>query len=674
MIFLRPEFLYALSLLSIPIIIHLFNFRRYKVVYFSQLRFLKNIQQKTKTGSRIKHLMVLLSRCLAIAALVFAFAQPIIPSKNPSISSNNYISIYVDNSFSMQAENEEGILIDNVKNTALSIVESFGATDKFQLLTNEFQGKHLHWYNREDMINEISAIQLSPIVRQLSQVVDRAAQLPIEEENALRNFYLLSDLQKSSFDLSYLKIDESLNIIPMFHQSTVNFSISEAWFDNPYHLHGQLEQLNFRINSAPTSAEFEYFGSLYLNGQLKAPFSNTEDLQQNDETKVGFKNPASGEQQTGFLVVNDYPIRFDDTLFFSYPIQSNVDVLHIYDKSPSPAITGLFETDTFVNYQINQKNQIAYEDWDKLNMIMLDGIHELSSGLQQELSNFLEKGNSLVVFPSVEEDPKQLNEFLQELGIGYYSKVRENGQKVSSINLEASIFKDVFDKTPEQIDLPQSKRYRTINTPLKSNAEGILSFRNGENFLTAFELNNSAKVYLFASGLAEEESNLGKHALFVPLLYNMALQSNPIDDISYFFDTPTLFLNGIEQNEAAIHLLGNGIDFIPQQRFVNKQLQIQINDQLEKAGHYQLIRDNEVLATIALNYSRIESNLEQFSVKDIEETAQLNNLSVRIIDETVDKIKSAIEEVEKGVQLWKYFIVLALLFFGVETALLRLMP
>jgi len=63
--FLYPSFLYALLALAIPIIIHLFFFRRFKKVYFTNVRFLKEIKEETSARQRLKNLLVLLMRLLA---------------------------------------------------------------------------------------------------------------------------------------------------------------------------------------------------------------------------------------------------------------------------------------------------------------------------------------------------------------------------------------------------------------------------------------------------------------------------------------------------------------------------------------------------------------------------------------------------------------------------------
>ncbi|MCX6185937.1 MAG: BatA domain-containing protein, partial [Bacteroidetes bacterium] len=77
--FVYPGFLFALFAISIPIIIHLFNFRRYKKIVFSDIRFLKQVIEKNQKQQNIKNWLVLLCRILAISFLVIAFAQPYLP-------------------------------------------------------------------------------------------------------------------------------------------------------------------------------------------------------------------------------------------------------------------------------------------------------------------------------------------------------------------------------------------------------------------------------------------------------------------------------------------------------------------------------------------------------------------------------------------------------------------
>ena len=78
--FLYPAFLFGLFSLAVPVIIHLFNFRKYKKVYFTNVRFLKELKQESESKSKLKNYLILASRLLALTCLVLAFAQPFIPA------------------------------------------------------------------------------------------------------------------------------------------------------------------------------------------------------------------------------------------------------------------------------------------------------------------------------------------------------------------------------------------------------------------------------------------------------------------------------------------------------------------------------------------------------------------------------------------------------------------
>ena len=213
-----PAFLFALSAIAIPIIIHLFNFRKFKTVYFSNIRFLKEVKQETQAKSKLKHLLVLAARILAISFLVFAFAQPFIPVTNKVIVvGDKVVSIFVDNSFSMDAINKNGTLLDDAKKHALEIVSAYKPTDRFQLLTNDFEGKHQRLVNKEELIELLDEIKISPASHSFSEIVTRQMDVLQKKESEIKISFVISDFQKSSVNIDQIKNDTaiSFNLIPL---------------------------------------------------------------------------------------------------------------------------------------------------------------------------------------------------------------------------------------------------------------------------------------------------------------------------------------------------------------------------------------------------------------------------------------------------------------------------
>src|SRR5690554_2032448 len=109
--FKHPEILYALFLLLIPIFIHLFQLRRFQKMDFTNVAFLRKVTVQTRKSSKIKKWLTLFMRLLAFASIIIAFAQPFSISKN-AIEKEVETTIYIDNSFSMQAKGPRGTLLE----------------------------------------------------------------------------------------------------------------------------------------------------------------------------------------------------------------------------------------------------------------------------------------------------------------------------------------------------------------------------------------------------------------------------------------------------------------------------------------------------------------------------------------------------------------------------------
>ncbi len=274
--FVYPEFLYFLIAIAIPIIIHLFNFRKFKKVYFSNVQFLKEVKQETQSKSKLKHLLVLISRILAITFLVLAFAQPFIPSNLSTNSNSNVVGIYIDNSFSMESIGENGMLLDEAKLKATEIINSYKKTDHFIVCDNNFKPESQRLLDAEDAIEKIEEIQISTSTRNLSDAVVRIKDVLNQESLESNTFlYLLSDFQKSTTDFIKFPIDSSVSIylLPSFSSKTNNLYIDSCWFETPSHILYQREKLNVQIQNNSNQDLENIPLKLYINDELISPTS-----------------------------------------------------------------------------------------------------------------------------------------------------------------------------------------------------------------------------------------------------------------------------------------------------------------------------------------------------------------------------------------------------------------
>ena len=104
--FVAPVFLYGLSAIMIPIIIHLVELRRAKKILFTNVAFIREVKNITASHRRLKQILILLARIGFVVFLVLLFAQPYLLNKQNAVNNTNNFKLFLDNSLSMQNESE----------------------------------------------------------------------------------------------------------------------------------------------------------------------------------------------------------------------------------------------------------------------------------------------------------------------------------------------------------------------------------------------------------------------------------------------------------------------------------------------------------------------------------------------------------------------------------------
>ncbi|MBL7837130.1 MAG: BatA and WFA domain-containing protein, partial [Bacteroidetes bacterium] len=196
MVWLYPQFLWALFALLVPIAIHLFNFRRYKRIEFSNVRLLSQINRQTKSGNQLKKYLILASRLLAFTCLVLAFVQPVIKKDNTSLENGKTsISLFIDNSYSMNLSGEEGQLLEAAKNRARAIVNAASNADEFNIITTDLNASFMHFRGKQATLDNLDKIKLSLSSRPISDILEIQNRL-LKDRNGEKLSYLISDFQK----------------------------------------------------------------------------------------------------------------------------------------------------------------------------------------------------------------------------------------------------------------------------------------------------------------------------------------------------------------------------------------------------------------------------------------------------------------------------------------------
>src|SRR5436190_6185168 len=171
---LYPSFLWALAVLAIPVIIHLFNFRKTVRIYFSSNRFLKQVKEASTAKRKLRHYLILLSRLMFLFFLVITFCQPFIPAKE-QLGSNRNIVLYVDNSQSMSAQMADKTRgLDAGLNFVRTIVELFPPDTRYKLITNDFAPYSNSFKTKPEQLDLLTQLRLSPVSRSAQQITECA--------------------------------------------------------------------------------------------------------------------------------------------------------------------------------------------------------------------------------------------------------------------------------------------------------------------------------------------------------------------------------------------------------------------------------------------------------------------------------------------------------------------
>jgi hypothetical protein len=684
MSFTYPAFLFALSAIAIPIIIHLFNFRKFKTVYFSNVRFLKEVKQETQAKSKLKHLLVLAARILFIIFLVLAFAQPFMPVINKKISrGDKAVSIFIDNSFSMDAVNKNGTLLDEAKKRALEIVAAYKPSDRFQLLTNDFEGRHQRLVNKEEFIEWLDEIKISPATRSIDEITSRA--FDVLQQSGIKNktAFIISDFQKSISKLEAVKNDTSISVrlLPLTAAEKSNVYIDTCWFETPVRQYNQVEKLHVRIrNNSDKDLENNSI-KLFINNVQKTPASFNAEKNSQAEVVLSFASRDAGIQHCR-IELNDYPVTFDDKFYFSFQVSKTINVLCINPMgtaTESPYLNKLFGSDSLFVLKNMIENQLDYSKLGENNLIILNELKNISSGLSQELKRFTDNGGSVLVFPPYDADLTSYKEFSLISQSNYFEKQDTTDTKVDKINLEHDIYKDVFERkifSASNLDLPKVSAHYVMSKSTRSKEEYLLRLQNGDVFLARYP-QGKGKLYLCAGGLSSSFSNFAKHAIFVPTLYKIAMYSQETQPLFYTIgNNESIESSKSLSGENVYHIKGitGNFDVIPEHKVSDSKTEIMVHDQIAEAGNYMLFADKDPVIGIAFNFNRKESALDYQNQNElIEEIDRLNLFNFNIINNSEQNLTKSLSELDQGKKLWKLCVLLALLFLAAEVLLLRLM-
>jgi hypothetical protein len=681
--FVFPAFLFALGALAIPVIIHLFYFRRFKRIYFTNVRFLKEVKEETSNRRKLRNILVLLMRCLAFAFLVLGFAQPFIPRSTAVKKGEKSVSIFIDNSFSMNALSKEAPLLELGKKRAREIVSAFAPDDRFQILTNDFEGRDQRLVGKDDALNRIEEIRISPASRELSKVLLRQEQCLSTSKAANKLAYQISDFQQNIADLEHFR-DTLLDIylVPIRAVQENNISIDSAWFESPVQILNQPANLLVKISNRGNENAEEVRLSLRHDGQAKPVGTLKIAAHASKIDTVSFNILHAGWHEAK-LALTDYPVQFDDDYYVSFHVAERVKVLCINGLQQNKYLNNAFIGARYFRLDNADARSLDYSKFEDYQLIVLNEIGNISSGLAQELKTFAQNGGNILVFPPQNADLNAYNAFLQGFNAGNLGPFESAQRQASQINTEEFVFHDVYQNKSANLRLPATQGNFKI---APNRGEYVLTYRDGSAMMAKYAYGEGA-LYFSAAPIDDKISDMVRNGeIFVPMLFKMAIAGSKGRQIAYTIGKDevleanhqvsalgetTYKLKKQPDNEQPTPESDQNVEFIPAQRILGAKVLLTPGTALRDAGWYRLsLRPDSTLSDYAFNYDRKESELKYRTAEEMKDVMGKN---VRVLDENAEaNFGQVVGEQNQGIVLWRWCVIFALLFLALEVLFLRL--
>jgi hypothetical protein len=513
--FKHPELLYALFLLFIPIIIHLFQLRRFKKVAFSNVAFLKKVSVQTRKSSQIKKWLTLLMRLGAFTAIILAFAQPFLASKT-ALNSVKETVIYLDNSFSNEAKGPNGPLLERAKQDLYGILNE---GDLISWFTNSDEQKNATVKNAKSEIlrTALTSKQLTP-----NEVLLKADKYFTDDPNSDKRVIYISDFQqKESFPTvgENFRIDAvQLNPITQNNISIDSMSISSQ--------NGNTISVNVKVSASfifENTATIAIYNGTKLVAKTGLDFS--ENVYQEATFDIDNENGFNGKVQ-----ITDTGLAYDDIFYFSLNKPTKLKILSI-NNSSSNYLRQLYKG---IEFEYTQQDDRAL-DFSKLpeqDCIILNELDTIPASLSNALQSFVKNGGSLIIIPSSTSDIETYNTLLGPLGLGQITELTTREKKITQIVFDHPVYTNVFETRVVNFQYPiVNSFYTSIST-----ATPLLKFEDGKSFIIG-----NGSSYLVTAPINTTNANFTSSPLIVPTFYNIARQSLQLSKLYFDIDQSNKF-------------------------------------------------------------------------------------------------------------------------------------
>lgn len=684
MVFLNPSILLGLLASLIPVIIHLLNLRKLKRIEFSTLDFLKELQKNKIKRIKIKQWILLALRVLIILFLVASFARPTIETSSlGGTSAAKTTAVFVlDDSPSMSVIGAHGNYFNYSRETIKNILAQLNEGDDLSLFTLSGTEKFSS-VNSDNFLDVVDNTKITDISGSPGRTFNHVLEYLKQSDNFNKELYLFSDRQHHFFenDSVFANLANGLSDL---NARTYFFDVSGSEYNNVGI--SQLKSVNqiFELNKAAgfsaivtnygSVAEKNVVASLSINGKKVA--RQSVDVNPGESKLVSFQTNLD---DTGFLnitasIEND-EFEKDDNVYLSIYVPEKINVGLFYEKQTdilylNPA---LYEAETNESFNVVRKpiQQITSVNINVFEVIILVG--NIPEGNSDLLNNYSENGGGIIWFPSTgqlnAENPNITIPGNNQIAVSIITD--KNGIEYSIANMELShpVFTNLF----QQEKRPKPAPIRLFSF-LKYNAPAdfleIIKFEDGTPLLAENRIGKGKTlVYNVAPDLTSSDFPLT--GMFAPLvnkgIYYLT-NTNETDTTWFSGNKVILNTSNYPYSNVRVELPDGNSLYLPADSVKNKNY-LEISETAQ-TGFYKLFSEEKQVDCFAVNLETKESQTLRVSEDELKDKFNSDVLLFNFLTPE-DNYREAIVQARFGTELWRYFLIIALILAVIEMLLAR---
>lgn len=691
MIFLNPVVLFGLIAASIPVIIHLLNLRKLKKINFSTLKFLNELQKNKIRRVKLKQWLLLALRMLIILFLVTAFARPTLEgvSIGGTTSAAKTTAVFVlDDTFSMSVIGQNGSYFNQAKQIIKNLINELEEGDDAALILvsgNKSEEVGLS-ANLKKFAGKVDNITVSDASGFINNALIRAANLISQSKNFNKEIYLLTDFQANRIadknnitDLSKLLNDKvRLYSFDFAGRDVYNIGVNELKINTQ--IFEKNKPISFKTGITNYSQEpaNNLVVSLFMNNERSA--QRSINLQPGESSTVILDADV---KSTGFVdalvEIEDDDILQDNVRYTAFYIPDEIQVLLAYENKDDSRFVklALNSGGTNGNLKITEKKLSLLNSTQLNNFDVLFIIGNNFAGSKQKVNEFLQQGKGVVIFPGAEFNESVFKASLSSLKLPSQIQLINAGENSNSVvdfdkvDFNHPIFQNIFrDKKKKEIESPKIFSYYKINPGTKG--KPVIKLIDGSSFLSEFDVSDG-RILLFNVAPVLRWSDFPVKSIFAPLVYKSVyyLSSGRSQEADY--------LAGEQMN---INISGRTL---PQIKIVKPDKEeefININENTSadfisysntySAGLYKIYSGDKILETISVNVDPAESVTKYLKGSGFDEYLKEIKFGGKYLKIDLNEdISQIILQARFGSELWRYFLLAALILALIEMTIAR---